>query len=176
MLKTGATTTVIAAVIATRAVFGQVAPTDTVLRAAFCIGALSKGIELFSKPPTPLSRWAQENAASMVSDFAEKRERLARFILSFTSANSNFLPLDVAMNEGAKVYQECDDVIAKAGIAKAPDSVNSAVCMRARPRFNLGWLPILIKASGYVFSRALGLRWAIGESLHHIAEYEPTAK
>jgi hypothetical protein len=60
MLKTGATTTAIAAVIATRAVFAQVAPTGMVLRAAFCIGALSKGIELFSKPRTPLSRWAKK--------------------------------------------------------------------------------------------------------------------
>lgn len=141
MLKTGATTTVIAAVIATRAAFAQVAPTETVLRAAFCIGALSKGIELFSKPATPPSQWAQENAASMVSDFGEKRERLGRFILSFTSANSSFRPLDAAMNEGANVYQECNDVIGKAGVAKAPDSVDSPVCLRARRCFSLDWLP-----------------------------------
>jgi len=57
MLRSGATITVIAAMTAARAGLAQVPPTDTELRAAFCIGVLDAAIapdSIFIQPMPPM--------------------------------------------------------------------------------------------------------------------------
>ena len=91
MTRIGTTTALfaIAMMIACVAV-AQAPPTDTELRAAFCIGALDEGIEAFQQPPPPMyltpdgrgytppddARRMQEYKNGTVSDLGQKRERL----------------------------------------------------------------------------------------------------
>jgi hypothetical protein len=143
MLKSGATITVIAAVIAARAAFAQVPPTDTELRAAFCIGALDAAVASDSpltQPPPPslppaYARLAQEENAKTRRENSEARERLRRFLLPSMTIGRNPLSLRVATNEGGgRVFGDCLNEMN----SKAP----GPACTRTRRCFHLDdWLP-----------------------------------
>lgn len=155
------TTTITLIVLATmiaRVAVAQAPPTDTELRAAFCIGALDEGIEKFYREPPPAmyltpdgrgytpsddARRIQEYINGTVSDFGQKRERLRQFVLPFWTGNSS-LAFAVARNEGRRVYQECIAAIG-AAIGKGADGKGAEVeiepCVRVRLCFNLNWLP-----------------------------------
>jgi hypothetical protein len=142
MPKSGATITVIAAMIAARTGIAQVPPTDTELRAAFCIGVLDKAIEsdFLTHPPPPslppaYARLAQHENAKKRRENSEARERLRRFLLPSTTIGGNLLPLRVATDEGGRVFRDCTNELN----SKAPDT---PACTRTRRCFHLDdWLP-----------------------------------
>jgi hypothetical protein len=149
MTRIGTTTALIAiAMMIARVAVAQAPPTDTELRAAFCIGALDEGIEEFRQPPPPMyltpdgrgytpsddARRIQEYMNGTVSDFGQKRERLRQFVLPFWTGNSS-LAFAVARNEGRRVYQECNAAIGKGA------EIEIEPCVRVRRCFNLNWLP-----------------------------------
>lgn len=114
----------------------QEPPSDMVLRASFCKGALDKGIELFSL--THFNNAHQEAiAAGTVDTFTRNRERLQRFLLPFSTDQHQQQPLTAAMLEGARLYQECDTAI-RGGPTEA---INSETCIRVKRCFDLNWLP-----------------------------------
>jgi hypothetical protein len=142
MLKSGAIITVIAAMIAARAGFAQVLPTDTELRAAFCVGVLDEAIESdFLTQPPPLSlppayaRLAQEADAKTRREESEGRERLRRFLLPSMTIGGNLLPLRVATDEGGRALRDCTNQVN----SKAPET---PACTRTRRCCHLDdWLP-----------------------------------
>jgi hypothetical protein len=148
MIRNAATVTGIVACLVARVTFAQIQPTDTQLRAAFCMGALDRGIVLFKPPPpiylTPDGRGytPPETAKQMrdytnatLQDFGEKRERLRRFLVPYFAGADQLLPLSVAMAEGGRLYQDCNSAIAQGADA------NAEACRRVRPCFKLDWLP-----------------------------------
>ena len=137
-----------------RIAVAQAPPTDTELRAAFCIGALDKDIEHYrqlSFPPMYLTpdgrgytppddaRRIQEDINGTVSDSGQKRERLRQFVFPFWTGNSS-LAFAVAQNEGRRVYQECTAAIGKGGTGTGAE-VEIEPCVRVRLCFHLNWLP-----------------------------------
>ena len=158
MTRIGTTTALFAiAMMIARVAVAQAPPTDTELRAAFCIGALDEGIEGFRQPLPPMyltpdgrgytppddARRIQEYTNRTVSNFGQKRERLRQFVLPFWTGNSS-LASAVARNEGRRVYQECNAAIG-AAIGKGADGKGGEVeiepCVRVRLCFHLNWLP-----------------------------------
>jgi hypothetical protein len=134
MPRIGTTTGLIAiAMMIARVAVAQAPPTDTELRAAFCMGALDEGIEEFRQPPPPMYL-IQEIINGTVSDFGQKRERLSQFVLPFLTGNSS-LAFAVARNQGRRVYQECNAAIGKRA------EIEIEPCIRVRRCFNLNWLP-----------------------------------
>jgi hypothetical protein len=71
MLKSGATITVIAAMIAARVAFAQAPPTDKELRSAFCIGALDAAVAVI-RMPIDMSRTRYESAADVHGSLRER--------------------------------------------------------------------------------------------------------
>jgi hypothetical protein len=149
MTRIGTTTALfaIAMMIACVAV-AQAPPTDTELRAAFCIGALDEGIEGFRQPlppmyltpdgrgytPPDVARRIQEYTNGTVSDLGQKRERLRQFVFPFWTGNSS-LAFAVARNEGRRVYQECIAAMGKGA------EIEIEPCVRVHRCSNLNWLP-----------------------------------
>jgi hypothetical protein len=166
MLKSGATITVIAAMIAARVAFAQAPPTDKELRSAFCIGALDAAVASDSPliqlpPPSSLppayARLAQEANAKTRREISEGRERLRRFLLPSTTIGGNPLSLRVATNEGGREFRNCvnesdsalQDCMNEGGGRVFGDCMNEMnskppgpACTRTRRCFHLDdWLP-----------------------------------
>jgi hypothetical protein len=154
MPRIGTTITLIVlATMIARVAVAQAPPTDTELRAAFCIGALDEGIEGFRQPlppmyltpdgrgytPPDVARRIQEYTNRTVSDFGQMRERLRQFVLPFWTGNRSFA-FAVARNEGRRVYQECIAAIGKGADGKGAE-VEIEPCVRVRLCFHLNWLP-----------------------------------
>jgi hypothetical protein len=106
----------LAAMIPLAALAGET-PIDTRSRAAFCMGAIDRGIAMLSEPippmyitsegkeytPPAVARANQEYTAKAIRELSYRRERVRKFLLPLL-IGGDALPLAVAMKEGDRLF------------------------------------------------------------------------